>query len=259
MGEKTFISVFFLIVVFLIAGIATFNYTIDSNYLFSRLHILEKASDDLLSGKIVAGIQNNNDRYFQKLIIKKMKKIPDIVAIGSSRTLPLSASHLGIEEAGNYFNHSIVAPQIKDYIAILGCYKRKGAFPKRIIVEFSPLLFDERFETMIFSDRWQSIASEYYYLMGSINGKTSSLLPFYKLVQCKFSRIRELISYDYTVLNYNNFLSESESSYRIVTNTHFDAYLKMPDGSMHYPYSIRFRNDLICQVLNFYFRKRRTF
>ena len=246
MQGRLFVFIFFSSFLLLITGISVFNYKMDSNHPYSRLQVLECASDDLLSGKIIAGIENYNDRYLQKLVIKKMKGVPDTIAIGSSRTMLLRASYIGLDQ-GSFFNHSVAYALLKDHIAILGSYKRKGAFPKTIILGVDPWLFDKKSETALYSERWKSLFSDYYYLLTFIKGDISTLKVLYEHVQNKVSKAKKLLSYRYTIANYELFLGKKGNNYRVVKNTSVDAYLKMPDGSIYYPFKVRFRDDSITQ------------
>ena len=89
MNEKKFVFVFLTAFIVVITSVAVFNYKVDSYCLFSRAYLLENALDDLLSGRMVSGI-SDVDRNVQKLIIEKMRNIPDTIVLGSSRSFLLA-------------------------------------------------------------------------------------------------------------------------------------------------------------------------
>ena len=124
--------------------VAIFNFKVDANCIFSRVQVLERISDDLLSGKIVAGQPTFQLRLFQKLVIKKMKTVPHTIALGSSPTIVLRASYLGSDQR-RFFNHSVPVATINDFIAIVGCYKNKGTLPETIIIGLNPYMFFDKF------------------------------------------------------------------------------------------------------------------
>ena len=76
--------------IFLIVSlIAFFNYKVDSSGVFGHSNYLSKAAKALTSGKMIAGLQNIDDRLFQELIIKNLRVRNDVIAIGSSTTMHL--------------------------------------------------------------------------------------------------------------------------------------------------------------------------
>lgn len=241
----TRLLVFLLPYFFIYTVIAVINYKVDQACMFSRAWMLDTASDDLLSGKIIVAPANMNRRSLQNKIIKKMEKIPSTIVIGDSTIITLRASYLGLDQ-GSFFNHSVPGGVIKDYIAIIGCYKKKGALPKTIIMSVDSHLFDKRFGV---SRKWKSIASEYYYLLSFIKGGMSKPKIFYNLIKAKSIKVERLLSYRYAISNYNYFnkILRKGTDYRVVKNTSVDDWLVTPDGSMFYPYRIRFQDDALTQ------------
>ena len=96
----------------------------------SRLQVLERITDEVLAGKIIAEHSIFQYRLFQRLVIEKRKDIPSTIAIGSSRSMVLRAPYLALDQR-SYFNHSVPAATLNDYIALLGCYKKKEHCLKR--------------------------------------------------------------------------------------------------------------------------------
>ena len=238
MNEKIFVFVFLSSFLVFTTAIAAFNYKVDVHYLFSRSYLLKKAVDDLLDGKMVSGITNSSDRYLQKLLIEKMEKIPETIILGSSRSFLLRATHLEMEE-GRFFNHSVGGASLKDYIAILGIYNRKGALPSTIIIEVAPPIFDKRWEESKFVRQWQSIAGYYYHFMNIIGDTTPTIVTAFKNVHSGIAKYKELIAYSSTAENFESLLSQEKRDYRIANCTYPDVFLEMPDGSMCYPFGRR--------------------
>ena len=254
----TKLSLFLLPYLTFYSIIIIINYKIDAYCVFSRVQVLERITDHLLSGKIIAGQPAFQFRPFQKLIIKKMKKIPNTIALGSSRTIQLRTSYLGLNQ-GSFFNHSVPIAVLNDFIAILGCYKREGSFPKTIIIGVDPDIFGKGFGI---NRRWRPIAFEYYYLLNYIKGDISKLKLFYELIKFKVSKMKSLLLYRRAIANYKYFnkVRKKGFDYKVVKNTSVDDWLIAPDGSLYFPFSVKFRDDSItkkkCQsVLNNRIRK----
>ena len=94
MHNRSFVITFFTSFFLLLTGIALFNYTVDAACLYSRVRVLERITDEVLAGKIIAGHPVFQYRLFQRLVIEKRKDIPSTIAIGSSRSMVLRAPYL---------------------------------------------------------------------------------------------------------------------------------------------------------------------
>ena len=77
------------LILLIISLISSFNYKVDSLGVFGHSNYLSKAAKALTSGKMIAGLQNIDDRLFQDLIIKNLQVRNDVIAIGSSTTMLL--------------------------------------------------------------------------------------------------------------------------------------------------------------------------
>ena len=67
------------------------NYFIDAENLYSQQY--EKIiARNILSGNHITNISKYNDREFQKQLISQLKECPDIIVIGSSRTMMINNS-----------------------------------------------------------------------------------------------------------------------------------------------------------------------
>lgn len=241
MQGRNFVLTFFVSFFLLTAALSLFNYSIDAACLYSRIQVVERVINDLLAGKIIAGQPAFQYRYFQKLIIEKRKEIPDTIAIGSSRSMTVRSSYLGIDQ-DSFFNHSVPCAVLNDYIAILGCYKKKGAFPKTIILGIDPFVFDKKTGR---SKKWRPLLSGYYYLLNIIRGNTSQLKLFYEMVNDKVLKAKRLLSYNYTITNYEyiKYIREQGFDYKAVKDTTVDNWLIAPDGSLYRLFILRYQDD----------------
>ncbi len=220
-----------------------FNLKIDAYCIFARAHVLERITDDLLSGKIVSGRPSFQYRVFEKLIINKRKLIPHTIVLGASPTFVLRASHLGLDQK-SFFNHTVPAATLKDFIAILGCYKEKGALPKTVIFGLSPYMF---YSNLAGDKRWQFIASNYYYFLPFIMEDTSQLKLFYERIKAEYIRVRQLKSWGRAKANYKYFkeVRKKGFDYMVVKNKSVDDFLILPDGSLYRPFKLRFQQDSV--------------
>jgi len=241
MHNRSFVITFFTSFFLLLAGIALFNYTVDAACLYSRLQVLERITDEVLAGKIVAGHPVFQYRLFQGLVIKKRKDIPSTIAIGSSRTMVVRAPYLGLDRR-SFFNHSVPAATLDDYIALLGCYRERRALPQTIILGIDPFVFDKGANR---SKKWKPLMESYYYLLRLMNEQNSPAHYFKELLTAKTEKAKQLLTYNYTSVNYHYLkeVREQGFDYKVVNTTAVDDWLIAPDGSLYRPFKLRFQDD----------------
>ncbi len=199
--------------------VISINYFGDAARLFDNDY--EKKMGDILSkGYNVTNIVNYDERLFQKEIILKKSIHPDLVIIGSSRTMLINSNMFP-----NYkvFNNSVSGASLQDIIGIYQLYKENHKFPKKIIIGIDPWLFKD--DKNIDNERWQSI-EEYY---NSFHGIKIKKKP-------SFYKYKELYSISYFQSSYKLipkiFLSEYDPTPSKKKYNHLDT--KLIDGSLVY-------------------------
>lgn len=221
------------LIVFIVFIVSIFNYKIDSLGLFGNSNYLSQAAKTLTSGKMIAGLKNNDERLFQELIIKNLQVKNDVIVIGSSRTMQLRKRFF-LEEKVNFFNHSVSGASLEDYIAIVGTYESiHGYLPTSIILGIDPWIFNKYNG----QNRWKTLSKYYNYEVAKIyNAKQNTLNSI------NTSKWKQLINYDYTISNINFFktlLKNNGKAFYITDTIDIDDSIKEPDGSIHYPYKVR--------------------
>lgn len=231
---KTFFFMFLLLVT-----TGAFNYTIDSAMIFRPSFELRKAADALINGNMIAGLKDYDERQLQKLIIEKSKTKYNVIALGSSRILQIRQRFLE-SDAGpiKFFNHGMSGASIEDYIAILGLYESKGYLPQRMIIGVDPWVFNKNNGQV----RWESLERYYGKIMGGTYASKNDINSTNK------RKYFQLINRDYTKTNIKTLISQGQRFNIYTTNTtEIDDYIKEQDGSIHYPFRLRFRNDIDTQ------------
>ncbi|PIF05014.1 MAG: hypothetical protein CSA36_08805 [Draconibacterium sp.] len=137
--KKSILRVF-VVIVLPLALIAGINYGIDPDYLLNR-HYIKPLAKELLSGKMVEGPINVNSRMLKKVWMQNMKT-PEILILGSSRTLGLSQ----VTYPGkSFFNASVTNCSISDMYGFIGVCIEKGNFPLEVIICADQWLLGNRF------------------------------------------------------------------------------------------------------------------
>jgi hypothetical protein len=188
-------------ILLLISIISIFNYKVDSSGVFGHSNYLSKAAKALTSGKMIAGLQNIDDRLFQDLIIKNLQVRNDIVAIGSSTTMQLRKG-VFLKDRNNFFNHSVNGASLEDYIAIVGAYESTQSYlPSNIILGVDSWVFNKNNG----QGRWVGLKKYYDYELDKIYSErpTSRGNSSISINSIKW---KQLINFDYTVSNIKFFI-----------------------------------------------------
>jgi len=232
---KIWIQYSLIVIISLVVLISLFNYKIDSLSIFGNSKYLNQASKTLLSDKMIAGLKNYDERLFQKYIIADSKEKRDIILLGSSRTMVFRKKFLR-EKNATFFNHSVSGASLDDFIAIVGLYESiAGYLPHHIIIGIDDWMLNKNYTP----NRWKSLSKYYFYEMNKIyhTNKYSTKEGF------NLSKWKQLINYDYTISNiefYINLLKNHHKIFYTTDTINIDDSIKEPDGSIHYPYKVRY-------------------
>jgi hypothetical protein len=161
-----------------------------------------------------------------------MKKIPDVIALGSSQTMELRATHLR-QPPGSFFNHSVAAGNLRDMIAILGCYKIKGHLPKKIIIGVSVQVMFVKSVGILFSKRWEALAGEYYYLQALIEKRNPFIFELFLRAEAPLQEYKLLFSFSYALTNFKNIKCLLENGHLFSFALDSEHFLRT-DGSYHF-------------------------
>ncbi|MDN5097971.1 hypothetical protein O8C85_05450 [Aliarcobacter butzleri] len=231
MKSTKWIKIFFGLSLFMFLFVGIFNYKIDSLGLLSGT-TLDKVAEELSNGKIIAGLGNIDERIFRKKQIEYLKNDVEYVAIGSSRIMQLRKSMFLNDGINNFQNYSVSGASIEDYIALLQIHKNKfGILPKNVILGLDAWIFNKNND----QTRYTSLSKEYDEFLEILN--VNSLKKSNKEETNKI-KISYFISLDYFRENIKEF--KKNQSYFIVDSIEVDEVLRMPDGSIYYPYKNRF-------------------
>tara|TARA_B100000787_G_scaffold157833_1_gene134859 strand:+ start:3261 stop:4352 length:1092 start_codon:yes stop_codon:yes gene_type:complete len=232
-------SISFIVIVIVIVSI--FNFKVDSLGIFGNANYLSKAAKDLTSGKMIAGLQNIDDRLFQDLIIKNLQVRSDVIVIGSSTSMKLRKEFLS-NDGINFFNHSLSGASIEDYIAIVGAYEfLHGYLPSNIVFGVDPWVFNKNNG----QGRWKGLKNYYDYELDNIydvNLESDQSNFIINLIKYK-----QLVNFDYSISNLKFFiktlLKSDSKKYDIVESIESDNFIRLSDGSIIYPFSVRHIKD----------------
>jgi len=222
---------FFAFLVFalgLLSCVALFNLLVDSHGAFGGNRGLGRAAQLLVNNIMVAGeFGRLEERELQRLIIRDYPHRRDIVALGSSRSFLMRKRF--IAGTRDFFNHSVTAAGIPDYVTILGMYRERGQFPRAVMLSIDPWVFNKNNGA---GDWWQPLARYYDIIINEMYGKSTRTSPVI------FSQYSQLLNLEYTAANYQHLRKGSKLV--PVQTMNIDDFVREPDGSLHLPYTMRF-------------------
>ncbi|OQA47881.1 MAG: hypothetical protein BWY47_01305 [Bacteroidetes bacterium ADurb.Bin302] len=223
----------------LLSTVGIFNYVVDNAGVFSKNNELKEVALALINDKMIAGLENYDERQLQKQIIEESKDKFNIIFLGSSRGMQLRHSFFKFEgETQKFFNHGMSGSSIEDYIAIIGLYESKGYVPSKVVIGVDPWIFNKNNE----QTRWKSIGVYYKQVLGAIYGTEVNIDLSNR------SKYLQLINLDYTIRDLK-FIAKKDykKKYYTTETINIDDSIREPDGSVHYPFSVRFQKDYVTQ------------
>lgn len=225
MYHKKFINMFVSISVVILLIIASFNYFVDPANLFHKKNV-DYAVDNMVNGKGVVNLINMDERYFMKQFIVKSNVNPDVIVLGSSRSMGIKKDFL--KDCDNFSNYSVSGAGIKDYISLW--YVFKSHFkqnPDKIILGIDPWVLNDNNG----DERWRSLSQEYYQASMILNLDDTKSINQQNLGILK--KCRELFSIKYFKesirLRKSKIFPKAVNSDSII-----DEDIIMPDGSRKY-------------------------
>ncbi len=191
------------------------NYFGDAARLFDKYYE-KKMAKILASGQYITNIENYDDRLFQKELISNKNIQPNLVIIGSSRTMLINSD---LFSGSSLFNNSVRGASFEDIVSIYQLYKENNKLPQKIIIGIDPWTFNENNGLK----RYQSIA-DYYYRFQNLENQENTFYFKYK----------ELFSFSYfqsSIKKISPFIA-GKTQPQESTEKYNDTKTKLTDGSL---------------------------
>lgn len=96
---------------------------------------VRSVAEMLLQGQNVLNVSNINDRKLHAFYVEGLKRPPDVILFGSSRSLPFGARDF---PGGTFFNHSIPRATLFDFMTIWQWYLNRGFSPAKVVFCLDP-------------------------------------------------------------------------------------------------------------------------
>ena len=208
------------------------NYFGDAGRLFANDYE-NKIANIVASGKFATNISNYDERILQREIVEVLNHKPDILVLGSSRSMLIKQEF--IPKNKKIYNSSVSGASIEDLISIYQMYKEKNNLPSQIILSIDPWMFNKNNGQL----RWKSIEEQYYRFFHEavIRTNVSKVLNIDKYKQLfSFSYFQSSLKLIPDLINGKNLPISSD----IKEN---ETITKLLDGSIKYGNSYRLQSS----------------
>jgi len=165
--KTTILTIPILMLLFLV------NYFGDAAKLYDN-DFEKKMAKIVNSGQYVTNFKNYDERLFQKEVIQNMNIPPNLVVIGSSKTMLINSDFF---PNTLLFNNSVSGASIEDIVGIYQLYKDNIKLPQKIIIGIDPWTFNENNG----KKRWKSIALYFYRFQNTENKESTSYFKYKEL------------------------------------------------------------------------------
>ena len=220
---KVFTRIFIILILplTLIGGI---NFCIDPDYILRNDYVSPLVTS-LLEGKMVAGPVNVNSRLLKKEWIERLPQTPEILVLGSSRTMALSQETF---KGRSYFNSSVTNCTFQDMYAFFNMIEKKGnGLPSMVIICADQWLFGKSFA----EKRWLENRPEVIEMIQKAGINTLDKFPSRWNMDKEW--IKELFSVRYLARSVMN--RHKVNQFEVCQSWQPDKMMFLPDGSRSIP------------------------
>ena len=206
--------------------IAAINYYFDPDYTLRKDYI-SGLTRELVNNKIISGPINVNSRILKKQWIEKLPYSPEMIVLGSSRTLSLNKETF---ENRPFFNASVTNCTLQDMYAFINLFDKKdGPFPQEVIICVDQWLFNKNFT----EKRWQQNRDDFFELLQQTSLSKKSYPSKWSFQK---EWIKELFSVRYLIrsLRYH----DKAIQFKVVATIDSTKMNLFPDGSRYLPEKI---------------------
>lgn len=219
--------------------IVAINYTVDPANIFSGDAYVDKIATILASGNNADNISNYNERLLQKHFLQKQKeKIPDIIIMGSSRTMEISSN---IYADKKLLNIGVSHANINDLIALAGLLEELKIKSKEVVINVDPFLICKGDKG---ADEWITL-KEYHQKFSLANCKNVINCEAIEEEDNQLKKYYTLVTFDYFKNSLEFLYKGNTKSVENVGKNIPKKYGRYVDGSVAYSNSYQHPDTMI--------------
>ncbi len=216
-----------------------YSYTVDRNGWFQGEQYEREVAQAMLAGENISHFEKMEEREIIKLYAQNLAEPLEVISIGSSRVLQLTAEIAGSD---SFFNAGMIGSEQPDVMSSYYLFDRADKIPETVIFEVDPWIFSSSEEALTYTRVDKAMYSEFlHYGLGHTDVEVA---PAEKNMNFWVS----LTSPAFFRENLEYYIENKESGTRpqVVEGDVYkqDTEIKMADGSVLYPPSMRDADQL---------------
>jgi hypothetical protein len=205
--------------------ISSVNYLVDPANIFTSKEYVAGVAEILSRGHNVDHISNYNERLLQEQMIRRLKKTPDIIVLGSSRIMEIGSDFF---PGKTVLNCGVSHANIHDLIAISGLLDSLGHLPGELFINLDPELISEKG-----TSEWQSLSGYHEYFIKKYVYPNTEVRPSYS--SNEVHKLLSLFSFAYFKESVNHLFKGDTKKYYDIGRNRPQLYGRFSDGSICYP------------------------
>lgn len=207
------------------------NYFVDPAHLFDRGRTEREVVNALSSGRRVTGLNNYDERGFQRELATRDTSAPETLVLGSSRAMTVSSAEIG---APRVRNAAVSGANFFDVLGIYELYAGRKRVPHALVLGIDPWMFNANSG----DTRWVSLSHEAGRMLERL-GLPAPNRP--AVIRARAKRAATLVSLDYFQQAVRELIRNrgSPESFLIATGDSNATLTRKPDGSIVYGEDLR--------------------
>jgi hypothetical protein len=207
------------------------NYFVDPAHLFDRGRTEREIATVLSTGRRVTGLENYDERGFQRELAMRDTGKPETLVIGSSRAMTVSSAEIGTPGVRNA---AVSGANFFDVLGIYQLYANQKHVPRSLVLGVDPWMFNANSG----DTRWVSLEPEARTMLARLG----LAAPNQRVIaRARLKRAATLVSLDYFQQGVRELVRHHgiPQSFLIATNDSNVALTRKPDGSIVYGEDLR--------------------
>ena len=207
------------------------NYFVDPAHLFDRGRTEREIVAALSGGGRVTGLNNYDERGFQRELAKRDTAAPQTLVIGSSRAMTVGSAEIG---ASGVRNGAVSGANFLDVLGIYDLYAGRSGGPRSLLLGVDPWMFNANSGDA----RWVTISREAAAMLTRLGLPAPDRLA---IARARAKRATTLVSLDYFQQGVRELIQHHgmPESFVVASRDSNPTLTRKPDGSIVYGEDLR--------------------
>jgi len=196
----------------------------------------------LASGRNVANLVNYNERRLQRKLVTRLRKAPEVVVLGSSRSMQINAA---LFPGRTFLNNAVSGASLEDDLAVFDLYRERNLHPKLVILGLDPWVLNRDNK----QGRWRELSDQCSAMETALGFPSPAPTTLQKVKDRlrPLARYKEFVSPAYFSQSVFDLIEKGPgNSYWATDRCDTEEPVKFADGS--YLYSAKMRKRSVAEI-----------